>query len=226
MLPFSFNSGIEGAWVFNQISESGTEITKVLLIKDGYLTQTEYELNSKKFIKTYGGRVSISENKISFRVDFSSEGTPNFADTITYSFKVVDGKLQLNDDEKRWHRIDNAESEMAASWFITGRKRSGEMQTTTDGARRTLKLLTDTRFQWVAFNHDTGVFSGTGGGVFIAKNGNYIETIEFFSRDTSRVGAVLPFEFEIMNEQWHHRGRSSKGDPIYEIWSKWENIKD
>ena len=87
-------------------------------------------------------------------------------------------------------------------------------------ARRTYKLLTGNRFQWIAINIETGEFSGTGGGVYSFVNGNYTENLEFFSRDSSRVGASLNFTGKVENEQWHHSGLSSKGDPIYEIWTK------
>src|SRR3546814_4443688 len=84
-------------------------------------------------------------------------------------------------------------------------------------ARRTLKILTGTRFQWAAINVETGEFSGTGGGTYTFKNGKYTENIEFFSRDNSRVGMSLSFEGDLQGDDWHHQGKSSKGDPIYEI---------
>jgi hypothetical protein len=51
-------------------------------------------------------------------------------------------------------------------------------------------------------------------------NGKYTENILFFSRDNSRVGAQLTFDGKIEDGNWHHSGLSSKGDPIYEIWSR------
>ena len=50
------------------------------------------------------------------------------------------------------------------------------------------------------------------------ENGKYTEHIEFFSRDSSRVGASLGFDGKIENGAWHHSGLSSRGEPIYEIW--------
>ncbi|MCK5105463.1 MAG: hypothetical protein KAR17_21715, partial [Cyclobacteriaceae bacterium] len=76
-----------------------------------------------------------------------------------------------------------------------------------------------TRFQWIAYNSETKEFMGTGGGTFTTKDGKYIENIDFFSRDNSRVGASLEFEYELKGNDWHHKGFSSRGDPIYEIWS-------
>ena len=53
-----------------------------------------------------------------------------------------------------------------------------------------------------------------------SENGKYVENIEFFSRDSTRVGHSLEFDFEIKEGDWHHKGFSSKGDPKYEIWTQ------
>jgi hypothetical protein len=48
----------------------------------------------------------------------------------------------------------------------------------------------------------------------------YTETIEYFSRDNSRVGAHLEFQYEVKGTDWHHTGLNSKGEPLYEIWAR------
>ncbi len=88
-----------------------------------------------------------------------------------------------------------------------------------DNPRKTMKILSGTRFQWIAYNVETKEFMGTGGGTYTTTNGKYTENIDFFSRDNSRVGASLEFDFEIKGNDWHHKGFSSKGDPMHEIWS-------
>jgi hypothetical protein len=104
---------------------------------------------------------------------------------------------------------------------MSGRKRDGKIQTrSTDGPRKTMKILSGKRFQWIAYNTATGDFFGTGGGSYTTVNGKYTENIEFFSRDNSRVGAALGFDYELIDENWHHSGFSSKGAPLYEIWSQ------
>ena len=82
-----------------------------------------------------------------------------------------------------------------------------------------MKILSGTRFQWIAYNTETKEFLGTGGGTYTTEDGKYTENIEFFSRDATRVGTSLAFTFEIKDSNWHHSGLSSKGEPIYEIWS-------
>ena len=88
------------------------------------------------------------------------------------------------------------------------------------GARKTIKILSATHFQWIAINTETGEFFGTGGGNYSFKDGKYTENIEFFSRDPNRVGASLSFNAELKEGDWHHSGLSSKGDKIYEVWSR------
>ncbi len=83
-----------------------------------------------------------------------------------------------------------------------------------------MKILSGTRFQWIAYNTKTKQFLASGGGTYSTQHGIYTENIEFFSRDDTRVGLQLKFDFDIENGEWHHSGLSSKGDPIDEVWSK------
>ena len=87
-----------------------------------------------------------------------------------------------------------------------------------------MKILSGTRFQWIAYNTETKEFLGTGGGTYTTEAGKYTENIEFFSRDSSRVGASLSFDFSLENGDWRHKGKSSKGDPIDEVWTKREKV--
>jgi hypothetical protein len=98
------------------------------------------------------------------------------------------------------------------------------MQEITPGARRTMKILSGTRFQWIAYNTDTKEFFGTGGGTYTTEKGKYTENIQFFSRDNSRVGQSLEFDFSLEDGNWRHKGLSSKGDPIDEVWTKRERL--
>jgi hypothetical protein len=88
------------------------------------------------------------------------------------------------------------------------------------GTRKTLKILSGTRFQWAAIDPGTKEFFGTGGGTYQFANGKYMEHIEFFSKDNNRIGATLAFDGKLENGDWHHSGLSSKGEKIYEIWSR------
>jgi hypothetical protein len=97
---------------------------------------------------------------------------------------------------------------------------NGEMQPFQAGPRKTLKLISGTRFQWMAINTETKEFFGTGGGTYTFTEGKYVEKIEFFSRDSSRVGAVLPFNGSVNGKVWTHKGFNSKGEPLHEEWTR------
>ncbi|MFM9075003.1 MAG: membrane or secreted protein, partial [Bacteroidota bacterium] len=62
------------------------------------------------------------------------------------------------------------------------------------------------------------------GGTYTTVDGAYTETLEFFSRDNSRVGSSLNFQFRIEEGRWRHSGLSSKGEPIDEYWSTREAL--
>ena len=54
----------------------------------------------------------------------------------------------------------------------------------------------------------------------IFNNGmNIDETIAYTSAIINS-GTKLQFNFELLDDKWHHSGKSTKGKPIYEIWSK------
>jgi hypothetical protein len=83
-----------------------------------------------------------------------------------------------------------------------------------------LKFLKDGTFQWIAYDTESFRFSGTGGGSYSYNDGVYTEHIEFFSKDNSRVGASLNFNYKLNGDDWQHTGNNSKGEPMHEIWAK------
>ncbi len=136
---------------------------------------------------------------------------------------MKDGKLilKMKDKDEEWTRIDDGSpGKLAGAWVITGRINDGEFRKMTPGARKTMKILSGTRFQWIAYNSETKEFFGTGGGTYTTKNGKYVEHIDFFSRDSSRIGMSLEFDFSLEEGRWNHKGLSSKGEPINEIWTQ------
>jgi hypothetical protein len=181
----------------------------IICLIDGYFVESKYNLNTKAFNFTWGGPFVKEGNKLLITIHFDSRDKAAVGTTKEISF-----------GEKYQILIDKGENVLAGNWRMSGRKNGDQFTETPLRARRTYKLLTGTRFQWMAINIDTGEFAGTGGGTYSFINGKYTENIEFFSRDSSRVGASLNFIGKIENGQWHHSGLSSKGDPIYEIWTK------
>ncbi|WP_029037568.1 hypothetical protein [Salinimicrobium xinjiangense] len=224
LLFFGMSSAqdLEGSWKL--VEKNGTPVSDretIRIYQDGYFTYGTKQVGTNKFIEAGGGEYENNDQYIE-RYDFNTTDTSVVGKEIRYDFSQAGDKFTIktgNDRSQTWQRVSSNQNDLSGNWVFTGRQRNGEMQRSTPGDRRTVKIIGGDRFQWVAFNSKIKEFSGTGGGTYTAENGKYTENIDFFSRDDSRVGASLDFDFEVKDGEWHHKGKSSKGDPIYEIWS-------
>ncbi|WP_428655224.1 membrane or secreted protein [Runella sp.] len=206
---------LKGAW--KQTSSDGK--TTMLVCSDDYLMIARYK--EKEFLYTEGGIYTLSGGTVTYKSEFNSADTSKVGKTVSVNINFSGNKLSV-EGLGDWQRTDEGKTPAAAVYRITGRMGNDNQITSMQrGARKTLKMLTDTRFQWVAINPETKQFSGTGGGSYTIKDGKYTETIDFFSRDNNRVGASLSFDYELKEgKDWHHSGLSSAGAKIYEVWSK------
>jgi hypothetical protein len=209
---------LTGAW---QREAAGVE--EVLLFMDGYLTHTTYDKAGKKFIQTRGGTYSLQEGHLAVHYEFDTTDSTQVGRTAPYSAQLKGDRLvsNLSGKQEDWKRLDEGRAPLAGLWTISARKQDGELQAIHQaGTRKTIKILTGTRFQWAAIDPGTKQFMGTGGGTYTFRDGKYTEHIEFFSRDSSRVGSSLTFDGKLEGGDWHHSGLSSRGAPIYEVWSR------
>lgn len=223
---FTSAQALEGAWKLVQVNgKPVTDREVIKLYKDDYFAFGAKETDSDRFLAAGGGNF-YTEDGYSERYDFFTEDSTLIGQDMRYELSLKGDEIILEDQtsgsSQVWKRISIKQNDLSGNWVITGRERNGELRRSTPGARRTIKLLSGGRFQWAAFNSDTGQFYGTGGGTYSAEDGIYEENIRFFSRDDSRVGAKLQFNYEVKDEEWHHSGKSSKGDPLYEIWSPYK----
>lgn len=219
-LYFISAQSFQGAWEATKTNETGVEVQYVTIVSDGYFSEAFFEKETGKFLGTMGGNFTSENGMLTYTLEFASFDSALVGTTNSAPYEFVDGKLHI--DDKIWSRLDDGSpGDLAGAWLISGRMRNGEIvKRDTSGPRKTMKILSGTRFQWIAFNTETKEFMGTGGGTYTTIDGKYTENIGFFSRDDSRVGASLQFNYELKDGDWHHSGLSSKGDPIYEVWSK------
>lgn len=217
-----FAQALEGAWQLTH--ENGELIISkevIAIYQDGYFALGAKEPGTDKFLYASGGEYELRGSTYSETQDFNSKSPQRIGSKMSFTLKLDDDQMELTsgNSSQTWQKLPVHRDVLTRAWVITGRERNGSMNKITPGDRRTIKILSGGRFQWVAFNSATKEFHGTGGGTYVAANGLYTENIKFFSRDDSRVGASLQFHYEIKNGKWHHKGKSSKGEPIYEIWS-------
>lgn len=205
----------QGAWQYTQ----GEQQFVVQLI-DNYCVFVSYNLSAKKFEKTWGGPFEPKEGGLLVRFEFNTDKPELVGTAQLFECRLTGNNMiaAFTGSAVAWALIDPAGSPLSGVWRINGRKQGEEISEIQLGERRTLKILSGTRFQWIAFNRQTKEFFGTGGGHYTFENGRYTEHIDFFSRDPSRVGASLGFDGKLEKGTWHHSGLSSRGQPIYETW--------
>lgn len=200
-------------------------VVRWLLMNDYCFTWTKYQLEDGEYINTIGGTFTNTSKSIRPTIEFNPHDSTEIGQTLQWSY-ALDGdelSIRLSEDQDPFvfRKEHSNQQELDGAFLFSGRKRDSEIsRRDTDQPRKTLKILVGDRFQWIAYHVTNKKFMGSGGGSYIAKDGKYIENIEFFSRDKSRVGASLEFDYNIIDGDWHHSGKSSKGEPMYEIWSK------
>ncbi|PXX30537.1 hypothetical protein [Arenibacter sp. ARW7G5Y1] len=208
---------------FEEKNKDGTLHHELKLDAD-YYVHTIYKESPAEFIKTMGGYYSTSGNKLMVDLEFNSNHKEDKITSINIPYRLQKGKLILQGTKPMTFTPTKlGTQDLDGKWLMTGRvTEQGEQRRDTSRPRKTMKYLLNGHFQWIAYNTETFEFFGSGGGTYNATNGKYIENINYFSRDNSRVGAALSFNYELNGKDWHHTGKSSKGDPLNEIWTKRE----
>jgi hypothetical protein len=213
---------LQGAWEYTG------EKNKTVRINAGrYFAEGTFDKQSNAFVAARGGLWRLEGKELIDTDEFNTLDADKIGAESKISIALKEKTLQVKSDgkTKNWKMLDNGKpGALHGAWLFTGRKDGDELKPYTPGVRKTMKILSGTRFQWAAYNTETKQFSGTGGGTYSTVDGKYVENIDFFSRDNSRVGASLNFDFNLQGDTWHHSGLSSKGDPLYELWSKRETI--
>lgn len=186
------------------------------LLIDGYSSYTIY--GPDNYLGTSGGSFNYDGKNINIKIEYNDTQADKIGSTKTMAFKVDKDKVVA--DGLTFNRLPAIKQDLDGLWRITGRKENEKINQIPRGDRKTIKILVDGYFQWIAINPAEKTFFGSGGGTYSFKNGKYVENILFFSRDNTRVGATLKFDGKVNNGVWEHSGLSSKGAPIFEIWTK------
>jgi hypothetical protein len=194
----------------------------LLLVAEDYMIHTVYDRDPNQFVDTKGGFYKVVGDSLLVDLEFNFSYESDGERTHRAQLYEDAGTLIFNGNaQKRYQREPSVNQDLDGQWLFatrgpdTGQERRGDHV-----PRKTLKFLQDGYFQWIAYHTETMEFSGTGGGHYTAENGTYTEKIHFFSRDSSRAGAELQFQYEIKGKDWHHRGKNSRGEPMYEIWGR------
>lgn len=150
-------NSLNGAWKADEGDQKA-----VLLFQDGYFTHTVY--TDKAFLYSYGGPYTLADGHIDVDVEFNSReanGETNPLRHVKTAFELKGNQLALNLEGKKvsWERLDGSDAPLAGVWQITDRLEDGTIvPIQRSGTRKTLKMLTVTRFQWFAIDPATRLF--------------------------------------------------------------------
>lgn len=214
---------LQGAWTRTVPGSNGDPVKEVILFSGDYFSWTAFAEKTGAFIETRGGIFSMENDQLILKFEFNSSDTTKVGLSEEWTWSSEENGLTLSREgvkKEGWQSLEDArQTELSGVWLMGGRVRDGETtRREVNVPRKTMKILTGTRFQWIAYNTETRQFLGTGGGSYSATEGKYSEKLEFFSRDNKRVGMQLDFSFDASNGEWHHTGKSSAGEPLHEIW--------
>jgi len=219
---------LSGAWkLVNQNGKPFTEESIKIYSQDYFM----FAIHDKdgKFIKAGGGSYSVSGKQYTETLDFYTTDSTRVRQTVVYSFSQKKDEVTIEASmhgiilKETWKRVDDSLSPFSGTWRfgarvdddgVAGQRRGG------DSPRQTVKILSGKHFQWAAFNYETKQFMGTGGGTYSFADTKYTETIRFFSRDNSKVGISLPFDYKLDGSDWYHKGKGTTGNPVSEVWEK------
>jgi hypothetical protein len=214
----SFNKGqpsITGAWHEQQEDEEA-----VIIFTHDYLVVAEFNQINTAF--TYGGGGNFSEKKpgqLIVEIDFSSRkkesdliGTKG---ALIYSISGEKMTITMNDSTKRLvTRVDDGSGELAGTWRMSAGMNNGRMEPVPNGPVKTIKVLSGKRFQWVSYNEETNEFIGSGGGTYTYNAGKYTEHIEFYAKDSYKIGTSMAFDATINQNVWTNKGSTSQEEWI------------
>lgn len=212
-----------GAWEYGPV-ESRT----VMINTDNVFSVATYNIPEKKFISSYGGTWRIQEDKLVEKIEWNSKDPDQVGKEISLDASLINGKLSVKQTGETWNRVDNGKpGELMGAWIITGNYENDKVKKRANPffPRRTMKVLSGTRFQWIAYNVETKQFMNAGGGSYTSNNGIYTENIEFFTKTSESVGKSLSFQYSFVNGDWRHKGEKSTGGPMDECWSRREVVE-
>ena len=221
LLNITHSQEFVGAWEGYHTATTGEKLKSIVIFSEAYQVISTYNAKTGKFISSNGGSWKLEGDTMTEKIEFDTANPERVGSEVSFKIFMKDSIMGIVGGDINYRRIDKGmPGKLQGAWLMSGRIRDGKTQERDiNRPRKTMKILSGTRFQWIAYNTATKQFMGTGGGTYTTKDGKYIENIEFFSRDDSKAGISLGFDFEIIDGKWHHKGLSSKGDPIHEIWS-------
>ena len=220
---------LNGAWRLIEQNNGPVNHEVIKLFSNSYFTSASYYKNSGEFIEAQGGIYVLDMLSYKEHVQIDSKEPEHSGTTIEYKATLKEDRLTLTNLHtgvtELWQKFDDANNyEMSFCWRIHQKKdeSEGDWRTIEYAPRKTLKMLTNSRYQVLALNSETGKFVGSSGGTWTKKGDAYTENIEFFSKDKKNAGRTLKFIRSYEKGIWLHTGKETRGGLMMEKWVRYK----
>lgn len=220
---------LNGAW--RLVEEDGNPVATetIKLYSNSYYTYASYDNNTGRFIEAGGGTYFYEVFSYTENVEIDSNEPKHSGTKRSYKVILEEGTLTLTNlrtgKTRVWEKFDEAtDYEMVTCWRIHEKRDEGDeyWRRIEYAPRKTVKMLTNNRYQVLALNSETGQFVGTSGGTWSKDTKSYTENIEFFSKNQDNVGRNLKFNRKMTDGLWHHTGTQSDGLLMMEKWMRYK----
>lgn len=220
---------LNGAWRLVEKNKQPVAHEVIKLYSNSYFTSATYHKNTGEFLQATGGLYSLENLNYKEHLEIDSKEPEHSGTTNDYMASLKANMLTLinliTGEQERWEKFDDADNyEMAFCWRIHKKMDEGETEwrTIEYAPRKTLKMITNNRYQVLALNSETGQFVGSSGGNWTSTEDTYSEHVEFFSKDQNNVGRLLKFDRSFENGLWLHSGKNTKGELMMEKWLRYK----
>ena len=143
-----------GAWENYTTSENGDKLRNVVIFANGYQVLTTYNATTGKFIHSNGGTWKLKGDIMTEKVEFHTDNSERVGTEVSFKVIITDNAIEIVDSNMKLNRIDNGvPGKLQGAWLMSGRIREGKTELRdTSRPRKTMKILSGTRFQWIAYN--------------------------------------------------------------------------
>jgi hypothetical protein len=213
---------LQGSWKLVSVNGTAPQDEVIRIYTSEYFAWGQSKSSDGAFVAAGGGWYKFENGKYIETISFYTPDSTQVGKTFSHDYEQSGNRVKIKSAKgtEEWEQLENGKTALTGTWRMLGRQNSeGKLDSRRPvAARITIKILSGNRFQWAAINTETGEFFGTGGGTYTVENGKYTEHIKFFSRDDSRVGMSLVFDYKVDGEDWYHNGLTSTGGPMAEVW--------
>src|SRR5699024_7628210 len=158
----------EGVYFADEMDEN-----QVWIFVDGYASRTIYDDDA--YIGTQGGTYELHGEVLMVDFEFDDRNSSKVGEKETYTLEF-DRNGFTDKEGTRWIKQLKNTQDLDGLWKITEREEEGELKEIhQSGSRKTIKLLKDGYFQWIAIEPDEKKFFGSGGGTYTFEDGTYTE---------------------------------------------------